>query len=218
MELNNKDLIAKRVAQELRDGDVINLGIGIPTLVADYVTPNIFVTFQAEDGILGVGSAPESGQEDKDIFNASGMPVTVNPGGSFFDTAASFAMIRGGHVDMTVLGALQVDEKGNIANWMVPGKKPIGMGGAMDLVVGARKVVVAMEHTNNGKHKIVKDCSFPLTAVGVVKAIFTEMGVIDVSEKGLVLREIAAGLTVDDVQAATGAPLIISPDLKVMNP
>lgn len=215
--MDAKNFIAKRVAQELNDGDVVNLGIGLPTLVANYVPEGIHITLQAEHGILGAGPAAKPGEEDPDIINAGGFPITVLPGASFFDSATSFAIIRGGHVDVTILGALQVDEKGNLANWMVPGKRVPGMGGAMDLVVGARKVIVAMEHTAKGSHKIMEACTFPLTAVEVVDKIITEMGVMDITDEGIVLTELAPGCSIEDVQAATGAKLIISDHLKVIN-
>ncbi|MCR2044694.1 3-oxoacid CoA-transferase subunit B [Anaerosalibacter massiliensis] len=211
-----KAFIAKRVAKELHDGDVVNLGIGLPTMVASYVPEGMDVTFQSENGFVGLGPAPEEGKEDKDIVNAGGMPVTIKEGGVFFDSATSFAIIRGGHVDMTVLGALQVDGKGNLANWMIPGKMVPGMGGAMDLVVGAKKVIVAMEHTVKGNPKILKECNLPLTAAGEVDLIITEMGVIEVTDKGLVLTEINPEYTVEEVQKATEAELIISDDLKEM--
>lgn len=211
-----KNFIAKRVAKELKDGDVVNLGIGLPTLVANFVPQGVEITLQSEHGLLGAGPMPEPGKEDPDIINAGGFPITVVPGASYFDSATSFGIIRGGHVDVTVLGALQVDEKGNIANWMVPGKRVPGMGGAMDLVVGAKEVIVAMEHTIKGAPKIMTSCTYPLTAVGVVKKIITEMGVMDITEKGIVLKEIAPGLTVDEVQAATDANLIIPEQLAVM--
>lgn len=214
--MDTKDFIAQRVAKELKDGDVVNLGIGLPTLVANFVPEGIHITLQAEHGILGAGPAAKPGEEDPEICNAGGFPITVLPGASFFDSATSFAIIRGGHVDVTILGALQVDEKGNIANWMVPGKRVPGMGGAMDLVVGAKEVIVAMEHSIKGEPKIMKTCTYPLTAVGVVKMIITEMGVMEITKEGIVLTEIAAGLTVDDVQAATEAKLIISNHLKEM--
>ncbi|SCG81853.1 3-oxoacid CoA-transferase subunit B [Proteiniborus sp. DW1] len=212
-----REIIAKRVAKELKDGDVVNLGIGLPTLVANYIPEDIDVTFQSENGFVGLGPAPEPGQEDKDLVNAGGQPVTIKPGGAFFDSSMSFAIIRGGHVDATVLGALQVDQKGNLANWMIPGKMVPGMGGAMDLVVGAKKVIVAMEHTAKGNPKILKECTLPLTAAGEVNLIVTEMAVIEVTEKGLVLKELGPEATVEDVIAATEAELIISEDLKVMN-
>lgn len=211
-----KAFIAKRVAKELHDGDVVNLGIGLPTMVANYVPEGMDVTFQSENGFVGLGPAPEEGKEDKDIINAGGMPVTIKEGGVFFDSATSFGIIRGGHVDITVLGALQVDEKGNLANWMIPGKMVPGMGGAMDLVVGAKKVIVAMEHTVKGNAKILKECNLPLTAAGEVDLIITEMGVMEVTDKGLVLTEINPEFTVEDVKNATEAELIVADDLKKM--
>ncbi len=212
----SRELIVKRVAKELKDGDVVNLGIGMPTLVANYIPEDMDVTFQSENGFLGLGPAPEEGKEDKHLVNAGGQPVTIKPGGMFFDSATSFAIIRGGHVDVTVLGALQVDEEGNLANWMIPGKMVPGMGGAMDLVVGAKRVIVAMEHTAKGAHKILKKCQLPLTAAKQVNTIITEMGVMEVTSEGLVLTEIAEGYTVEEVQAATEAKLIISKELKKM--
>jgi acetate CoA/acetoacetate CoA-transferase beta subunit len=214
--MDAKNFIAKCVARELRDGDVVNLGIGLPTLVANYLPEGVHITLQAENGILGTGPAAEPGKEDPEIINAGGFPITVLPGASFFDSAVSFDIIRGGHVDVTILGALQVDEKGNLASWMVPGKRVPGMGGAMDLVVGARKVIVAMEHTVKGQPKIMASCTYPLTAVGVVKKIITEMGVMDVTPAGIVLTEIAPGLTPEEVQAATDAKLLISDSLTEM--
>jgi acetate CoA/acetoacetate CoA-transferase beta subunit len=214
--MDTKEFIAKRVAKELKDGDVVNLGIGLPTLIANYVPEGIHITLQAEHGILGSGPAAKEGEEDGEITNAGGFPITVLPGACFFDSSTSFGIIRGGHVDVTILGALQVDEKGNIANWMVPGKKVPGMGGAMDLVVGAKEVIVAMEHSIKGSPKILTSCTYPLTAVGVVKKVITEMAVMDITKDGIVLTEIANGLTVEDVQAVTNAKLIISDHLKVM--
>lgn len=208
-----KEFIAKRVAQELKDGDVVNLGIGLPTAVANYVPEGITVTFQSENGFLGLGPAPKAEDADPSVVNAGGQPVTIAPYGSFFDSATSFGIIRGGHVNMTVLGALQVDEKGNLANWMIPGKMIPGMGGAMDLVTGAKKVVVAMEHTAKGAHKILKQCSLPLTAAGQVDEIITEMAVIKVTKAGLVLTDINPLFTVEEVIAATEAELIISEHL-----
>lgn len=214
--MDDKQFIAKRVAKELKDGDVVNLGIGLPTLVANYIPEDIEITLQSENGFLGMGPAAEAGKEDPYLVNAGGIHVTINPGGAFFDSADSFLIIRGGHVDATVLGALEVDEKGNLANWMVPGKMVPGMGGAMDLVTGAKKVIVAMNHTAKGNHKILKQCTLPLTAVNAVDLIITEMGVMEVTEKGLVLKEINPQFTLEEVQAATGATLIIAEDLKQM--
>lgn len=214
--MDSKNLIAKRIAKELRHGDVVNLGIGIPTLVANHLPKDIEVVFQSENGVLGSGPAPEPGMEDREITNAGGFPITVVPGASFFDSATSFGIIRGGHVDLTVLGALQVDEQGNLASWMVPGKKLSGMGGAMDLVVGAKKVIIAMEHTSKGTHKILSRCEYPLTAVKVVDMIVTEMGVMEITPDGIVLREINPEYTVEEVQAATGAKLIVSEPLICM--
>ena len=212
--MDKKVFIAKRVAKDLRDGDVVNLGIGLPTMVADYVPDGINVTFQSENGIIGLGPAAQEGKEDKDVFNAGGGYVTAVPGAQFVNSADSFGVIRGGHVNVAVLGALQVDEKGNLANWMVPGKKVPGMGGAMDLVVGAKAVIIAMEHTAKGNHKILKECAFPLTGEKVVSKIITEMAVLEVTDGGLVLTEIAPGLTVEEVQAATGAPIKVSEGLR----
>lgn len=214
--MDDKNYIAKRVAKELKDGDVVNLGIGLPTLVANYIPEDIEITLQSENGFLGMGPAAEAGKEDPYLVNAGGIHVTINPGGVFFDSADSFLIIRGGHVDATVLGALEVDEKGNLANWMVPGKMVPGMGGAMDLVTGAKKVIVAMNHTAKGNHKILKECTLPLTAVNAVDLIITEMGVIDVTPEGLVLKEINPAYTIDEVQEATGAKLIISEKLVKM--
>lgn len=212
--MDEKEYIARRVAKELKDGDVVNLGIGLPTMVANFLPEGIEITLQSENGFLGIGPSPENGMEDPYLVNAGGIPVTINPGGVFFDSAESFVIIRGGHVDATVLGALEVDEKGNLANWMVPGKMVPGMGGAMDLVTGAKKVIVAMNHTAKGNHKILKECKLPLTAVHAVDLIITEMGVMEVTDNGLVLKEINPEFTVEDVQAATGATLIIAEDLK----
>jgi len=216
--MDDKCYIAKRVAKELKDGDVVNLGIGLPTLVANYIPEGIEITLQSENGFLGMGPAAEKGKEDPYLVNAGGIHVTINPGGAFFDSATSFLIIRGGHVDATVLGALEVDEKGNLANWMVPDKMVPGMGGAMDLVTGAKKVIVAMNHTAKGNHKILKECTLPLTAVNAVDLIITEMGVMEVTNKGLLLTEINPAYTVEDVQNATGATLIISDKLKQMEP
>ena len=211
-----QEFIAKRVAKELKDGDVVNLGIGLPTKVASFIPEGVNVLFQSENGFVGLGPAPEEGKEDMDIVNAGGQPVTILPGGAFFDSATSFGIIRGGHVDVTVLGALEVDEEGNLANWMIPGKLVPGMGGAMDLVVGAKKVIIAMEHTAKGNPKILKKCRLPLTAAKQVEMIVTEMGVMEVTDEGIVLREINPQFTVEEVQAATEAELIIPDDLKEM--
>lgn len=204
-----QNYIASRVAKELSDGDIVNLGIGLPTRVANFIPENIEVILQSENGFLGLGPTPTEDNYDPSIINAGGQPVTILPGGCFFDSATSFGIIRGGHIDVSVLGALQVDEKGNIANYMIPGKMVPGMGGAMDLVTGAKKVIVAMEHTAKGAHKILKECSLPLTAVNAVDLIITEMGVIKVTAEGLKLIEINPEYTVDDIKAATEASLII---------
>lgn len=211
-----KEFISKRVAKELKDGDVVNLGIGLPTMVANYVPEGMNVLFQSENGFIGLGPAPLESNEDPNIVNAGGQCVTVLPGGVFFDSAISFGIIRGGHVDVTVLGALEVDEKGNLANWMIPGKMVPGMGGAMDLVVGAKKVIIAMEHTAKGNHKILKECKLPLTAANEVNLIITEMGVIEVTQNGLFLMEINPNFTIEDVQKATEAELTISESLTKM--
>jgi acetate CoA/acetoacetate CoA-transferase beta subunit len=204
-----REVIAKRVAKELKDGDVVNLGIGLPTLVANYIPEGVDVTLQSENGFVGIGPAPTPGEEDKDLVNAGGLHVTVLPGAAFFDSSVSFGIIRGGHVDATVLGALEVDQEGNLANWMIPGKKVPGMGGAMDLVVGAKKVIVAMEHTAKGAPKILKRCALPLTAAKQVNLIVTEMAVMEVTPEGLVLRELGPESTIEDVKNATLADLII---------
>ena len=211
-----KSFIAQRVAKELKDGDVVNLGIGLPTLIPNYLPEGVDITLQSENGFIGIGKTPEKGFEDKYIVNAGGAPAGITVDGAFFDSSMSFTIIRGGHVDVTVLGALQVDQHGNLANWMIPGKLVPGMGGAMDLVVGAQKVIVAMEHTNKGKFKILKDCTLPLTAANQVNLIVTEMGVMEVTDKGLVLTEINEEFTVEEVQNATEAQLIISENLKPM--
>jgi acetate CoA/acetoacetate CoA-transferase beta subunit len=208
-----KEIIAKRVAKELKDGDIVNLGIGLPTMVANYVPEDMNVLFQSENGFVGLGPAPLQEEEDEYIVNAGGQCVTILPGGAFFDSSISFGIIRGGHVDVTVLGALQVDEEGNLANWMIPGKMVPGMGGAMDLVVGAKKVIIAMEHTVKGNHKILKKCNLPLTAAKEVDMIVTEMGVMEITNKGIVLTEINPEFTVEQVQEATEAKLIISDNL-----
>jgi len=208
-----RNLIAKRVAEFFEMGDLGNLGIGLPTLVANYIPAEKNVMLHSENGFIGIGPSPEPGMEDKDIVNAGGSPVTIVPGGMSFDSSFSFALARGGHVDITVLGALEVDEKGDLANWFVPGKLVPGMGGAMDLVVGAKKVIIAMEHTTkDGSPKILKKCVLPLTAVGVVDFIVTELGVMEVTDSGIVLRELAPDVSAEEIQAKTGATLII-PDV-----
>lgn len=209
-----KTRIAKRVAMELKDGDVVNLGIGLPTMVADNLPEGVNIILQSENGIMGMGPSPET--PDVDVVNAGAQYVTINEGGMFFDSATSFGIIRGGHVDATILGALEVDKHGNLSNWIIPGKMVPGMGGAMDLVVGAKKVIVAMLHTQKGKHKILDECKLPYTAINCVDMIITEMGVMEITEDGVLLTELHPDFTLEDIKEATGCELIVSPDLKAM--
>ena len=214
--MDAKELIAKRVGQEFNDGDLVNLGIGIPTMVADHLPEGVHVILHSENGFVGLGPAA-NGNSDPDLVNAGGKPVSINAGGAFFDSATSFGIIRGGHLVATVLGALQVDQEGNLANWMVPGKMVPGMGGAMDLVAGAKRVIIAMEHTAKGAPKILKKCNLPLTAVKEVDLIVTELCVMTCDAAGLTLTELAPGVTVEQVQASTEAEFKVSPNLKTMS-
>lgn len=211
-----KKIIANRVAKEFHDGDLVNLGIGLPTMVANYIDDDIDVTLQSENGFVGMKGSPKEGEEDKNLTNAGAQYATIKDNGAFFDSATSFAIIRGGHLDYTVLGALQVDEKGNLANWMIPGKLVPGMGGAMDLVTGAKKVIIAMTHTSRGNIKILKECTLPLTAKSQVDIIITEMGVMEITDRGIVLKELNPEFTIDDIKELTEAELIIPDNIKNM--
>jgi acetate CoA/acetoacetate CoA-transferase beta subunit len=211
-----KKFIAARVAKELKDGDVVNLGIGLPTLIPNYLPEGVEILLQSENGFIGMGPTPEEDQIDPYIVNAGGRPAAILPQGAFFNSADSFGIIRGGHVDITVLGSLQVDEKGNLANWIIPGKMVPGMGGAMDLVVGAKRVIVAMEHTNKGRYKILRACTLPLTAVACVDMIVTEMCVFLVTQDGLLLTEQNPDFTIEQIQEATEPDFRIAEDIKLM--
>jgi 3-oxoacid CoA-transferase B subunit len=213
----DKNQIAKRIALELKDGDYVNLGIGIPTLVANYIPQGIHVILHSENGMLGMGPFPTKENVDPDLINAGKQTITSLPGSSFFDSATSFAMIRGGHIDITVLGAFEVSEKGDMASWKVPGKIVKGMGGAMDLVASAKNIIVAMQHANKGQSKLLKKCSLPLTGINCVKRIVTDLAVIDITEHGFKLMERAPGITVDQIVAATEANLIIEGDIPEIN-
>ncbi|HMM19930.1 MAG TPA: 3-oxoacid CoA-transferase subunit B [Selenomonadales bacterium] len=216
-EQNGREMIARRIAKEFKDGDIVNLGIGLPTLVANYLPEGVEILLHSENGFIGLGTVPPPGEEDKDLINAGNQFATVVPGASFFDSATSFTIVRGGHIDVTVLGTLEVDREGNIANYIIPGKMMPGMGGAMDMVVGAKKVIIATDHLDkHGNPKILKKCRLPLTAVGEADLIVTDMAVIERTGEGLVLKEIAPGLTVEEVVKNTEAELIVNGSVKTI--
>jgi 3-oxoacid CoA-transferase B subunit len=216
--INKRELIVKRIAKEFKDGDVVNLGIGMPTLVANFVPDNVEILLQSENGFIGIGPAPTEEEEDKDLINAGNIPSSIVPGGCFFDSALSFGIIRGGHVAATVLGTLEVDQEGNIANYIIPGKMVPGMGGAMDLCTGAKRVIIATDHVaKNGKSKILKKCTLPLTAAKEADLIVTDLAVMEVTDKGLVLKETAPGVSIDDVLENTEAELILPDNIPTMD-
>ena len=216
--MDAKELIARRIARELKDGQVVNLGIGLPTKVANYIPDDVEIFLQSENGFIGIGPYPPEGQFDKDLINAGNQYVTVKPGACFFDSAVSFGIIRGGHVDTTVLGTLEVDQEGNVASYIIPGKLIAGMGGAMDLCTGSKRVIIATTHTDkHGRPKVLKKCRLPLTASREADLIVTELAVMEMTEKGLVLREIAPGVTEEEILAKTEAELIVPDDVQVMN-